>query len=321
MPSVFFSYCHADEAMRDQLEVQLSMLKRQGVISTWHDRRIRAGENFSAAIDEHVNQDEIILLLISPDFLASDYCYNIEMTRALERHYANEAIVIPVILRVCDWQNTPLSKLLFTPRDARAITQWPDKDEAFLQVTNEVRKAAEKIQRSQKVSPAHVPSQAPAKHPRPFIDSSIGPRSSNLALTKTFSQLDKDRFQVDTFEYIAHFFENSLSELQARNPGYEGIFRRIDSNRFQVAVYRDGQAVARATIFAGGQFGPGIYYRQGESLQTNSWNEMLTVNADDQSLYISSTGMSSFGQQGRKLSQEGAAEMLWELMLAPLQRR
>lgn len=321
MPSVFFSYCHVDEAMRDQLEVQLSMLKRQGVISTWHDRRIRAGENFSAAIDEHVNQDEIILLLISPDFLASEYCYNIEMTRALERHYANQAIVIPVILRVCDWRNTPLSELLFTPRDARAITQWPDKDEAFLQVANEVRKAAEKLQRPQKISPAGVPSQVPAEHPRPFIDSSIGPRSSNLALTKTFSQLDKDRFQVDTYEYIARFFENSLSELQARNPGYEGVFRRIDSNRFQVAVYRDGQAVARATIFAGGQFGPGIYYRRGESLQTNSWNEMLTVNADDQSLYISSTGMSSFGQQGRKLSQEGAAEMLWELMLAPLQRR
>lgn len=321
MPSVFFSYCHADEAMRDQLEVQLSMLKRQGVISTWHDRRIEAGENFSAAIDEHVNQDEIILLLLSPDFLASDYCYNIEMTRALERHHANQAIVIPVILRVCDWRNTPLSKLLFTPRDARAITQWPDKDEAFLQVANEVRKAAEKLQSHQKMSPAHVPSQASAKHSRPFIDRSIGPRSSNLALTKTFSQLDKDRFQVDTFEYIARFFENSLSELQARNPGYEGVFRSIDSNRFQVAVYREGQAVARATIFADGQFGKGIYYRQGESLETNSWNEMLTVSADDQSLYMSSMGMSRFGQQKGKLSQEGAAEMLWELLLTHLQRR
>lgn len=321
MPSVFFSYCHADEALRNQLETQLSMLKRQGFITTWHDRRINAGEDFAAAIDDHVNHDEIVLLLVSPDFLASDYCYNIEMTRALERHNDGQAIVIPVILRACDWHHAPFGGILGTPLDGKAITQWPDRDEAFLQVAKEVRKAAEKLLAREKLCAEPVNPQAHTVQSPPSIDRSIGPRSSNLALTKTFTQLDKDRFQVDTFEYIARFFENSLSELQARNPGYEGVFRRIDSNRFQVAVYRDGRDVARATIFAGGQLGTGIYYRQGESLETNSWNEMLTVRADDQSLYISSTGMQHYGQQGRKLSQEGAAEMLWELMLVPLQRR
>lgn len=74
MPSVFFSYSHADEALRDQLEKQLSMLKHQGVIETWHDRRIGAGENIDEAIDERINGDEIILLLVSPDFIASHYC-------------------------------------------------------------------------------------------------------------------------------------------------------------------------------------------------------------------------------------------------------
>lgn len=78
MPNVFFSYCHADEALRDQLEKQLAMLRRQGVINTWHDRRINAGREIDAAIDEHINSDEIILLLVSPDFIASDYCYNVE---------------------------------------------------------------------------------------------------------------------------------------------------------------------------------------------------------------------------------------------------
>ena len=86
LPNVFFSYCHADEALRDQLEKQLSMLKRQRVIETWHDRRIGAGQEIDAAIDDHINSDEIILLLVSPDFIASDYCYNIEMARAMERH-------------------------------------------------------------------------------------------------------------------------------------------------------------------------------------------------------------------------------------------
>ena len=86
MTTVFFSYCHADEALRDQLERQLRILQRQGLIETWHDRRIEAGQDFAGEIDAHIEADEIILLLVSPDFLNSDYCYEIEMTRALERH-------------------------------------------------------------------------------------------------------------------------------------------------------------------------------------------------------------------------------------------
>lgn len=231
MPNVFFSYCHADEALRDQLEKQLAMLKRQGVIETWHDRRIHAGREIDTAIDEHINSDEIILLLVSPDFIASDYCYNIEMNRAMERHHAGEAIVIPVILRACDWHYAPFGKLLGTPQDGKPVTQWPDRDEAFLQVAKEVRKAAEKL-RSTHAKASPQAARVELINPQQAVPS--GPRSSNLRLAKTFTQLDKDRFQIDTFEYIARYFENSLQELQARNPGFEGVFRRVDANRFVV---------------------------------------------------------------------------------------
>lgn len=167
MPNVFFSYCHADEALRDQLEKQLAMLKRQGVINTWHDRRINVGQEIDAAIDEHINSDEIILLLVSPDFIASDYCYNIEMKRAMERHQAGEAIVIPVILRACDWHYAPFGKLLGTPQDGKPVTLWPDRDEAFLQVAKDVRKAAEKLRSTHtSVSPQtdRVELAAPSRH-------------------------------------------------------------------------------------------------------------------------------------------------------------
>src|SRR5580704_2900451 len=127
LPSVFFSYSHADEPLRDKLEKQLAILTRQGVIETWHDRRIGAGQNIDQAIDEHINSDEIILLLVSADFLASDYCYDVEMKRAMERHRVGEANVNA------------------TPRDGKPITQWPDIDEAFLQVAKAVRKAAESL--------------------------------------------------------------------------------------------------------------------------------------------------------------------------------
>lgn len=317
MPNVFFSYCHVDEALRDQLEKQLAMLRRQGVINTWHDRRINAGQEIDVAIDEHINRDEIILLLVSPDFIASDYCYNIEMKRAMERHQAGDAIVIPVILRACDWHYAPFGKLLGTPQDGKPVTLWPDRDEAFLLVAQDVRKAAEKLcRRDIDVSP---------QTDRIDLTTSQqvvlnGPRSSNLRLTKTFTQLDKDRFQLDTFEYIARYFENSLNELQARNPGFEGAFRRVDANRFSATIYKDGQDVARAAVFVGGQMGAGIYYSQGASFSDSSFNEMLTIQADDQSLYLTSLGMTALGRRDQKLSQEGAAELLWETVIAPLQR-
>jgi TIR domain len=119
MASVFFSYSHADEALRDQLEKQLSLLKRQGIIDVWHDRRIGGGQDFAQQIDEHVETDDIVLLLVSADFLDSEYCYEKEMKRAMERHETGEAVVIPVILRACDWHGAPFGKLNATPPDGR----------------------------------------------------------------------------------------------------------------------------------------------------------------------------------------------------------
>lgn len=123
---VFISYSHKDEALRDQLEVQLAMLKRQGLIETWHDRRMLAGDQFDWAISEELDAADIVLLLVSPDFLASDYCFNIEKAHALKRHREGSARLVSVILRPCDWQNTDLGSYLVTPTDGRAVTLWPN---------------------------------------------------------------------------------------------------------------------------------------------------------------------------------------------------
>lgn len=96
--SIFFSYSHKDEALRNELETHLAMLKREGLITSWHDRKIVAGDELSGAIDAKLNSAAIILLLISPDFLASAYCYDIEVKQAMERHREGAARVIPVIL-------------------------------------------------------------------------------------------------------------------------------------------------------------------------------------------------------------------------------
>lgn len=247
MASVFFSYSHADEALRDQLEKQLSILKRQGVVETWHDRRIGAGEEIDSAISRNLMSAEIILLLISPDFINSDYCYDREMTVAMERHARGEAVVIPVILRACDWHGAPFGKLNATPPDGRPITQAVDRDQAFLEVAKAVRAAVERIGKNQpqkhSVARPAMPALQPARSA--IFDE---PRSSNLRMTKTFTDRDKDRFKNEVFEFVAKFFENSLDELQKRNAGVEGVYRRIDANRFTASAYRNGKALSRCDL-------------------------------------------------------------------------
>lgn len=145
---LFFSYAHEDEPLRDKLARHLSTLKRQQVIADWHDRRISAGTEWAGQIDTHLNTARIILLLISSDFIASDYCYDVELTRALERHAAGTARVIPVILRPSDWHSAPFGKLQALPKDGKPISRWPDQDEAFLDVTQGIRRVAEELRRN-----------------------------------------------------------------------------------------------------------------------------------------------------------------------------
>lgn len=140
---VFISYSHNDETLRKELEKHLSILKRQKLISTWHDRNIGAGEEWKGQIDKHLDSAQMILLLVSADFLASDYCYDIELKRAIERHKAGEARVIPIILRPVEWKGALFNELHALPTDAKPITCWGSLDEAFLDVTKGLKKVIE----------------------------------------------------------------------------------------------------------------------------------------------------------------------------------
>ncbi|MBW4653177.1 MAG: TIR domain-containing protein [Kaiparowitsia implicata GSE-PSE-MK54-09C] len=135
----FLSYSHEDEDLRNQIVLHLSALKRRGLIDEWHDRKISAGSEWKNALIDHMESAQIILLLISADFLASDYCYQIEMKRALERHDQGDAVVIPIVLRPVDLFGLPFNKLKCLPKDGRPATTWENKDEAFLDIAEGIR--------------------------------------------------------------------------------------------------------------------------------------------------------------------------------------
>jgi hypothetical protein len=312
--TLFFSYSHVDENLRDQLEIHLWGLRRQGLIDSWHDRRIIAGEEFGAAIDSHIETADVILLLISPDFIASDYCYEREMKRALERHQRGDARVIPVILRPCDWHDLPFGKLLATPKDGRPITKWPNIDEAFQDVVGAIKGALKPLAQSAKPSTPRV-----SDTRKTTLSEAV--RSSNLRIRKQFTDLDKDRFRHEGFEYMAKFFENSLEELVRRNPGLEQSFRRIDANRFTAAAYSNGEKVCRGSAsLGGGTMGSeSIEYSMTDEPRHGGMNEAVLVKADDQMIYFEALGMQSFGNSKEKLTFQGAAELFWEIFMRPLQ--
>lgn len=138
---LFYSYSHRDEELRNELAKHLSILRRTGLINEWHDRRIGAGREWEGEISEHLQTAEIILLLVSADFLDSDYCYDLELGTAMRLHEARKALVIPIILRPVDWALSPFSKLQGLPTDMRPITIWPNRDEAFANVARAIRDA------------------------------------------------------------------------------------------------------------------------------------------------------------------------------------
>jgi hypothetical protein len=319
MALVFFSYSHADTEFRDQLERHLAMLKRQGQIEAWHDRLIRAGERIDDSISKNLEAADIILFLVSSDFLVSEYCYGVEVQKAVERHRAGSVKLVPVILRPCDWRSAPFGELLATPTDAKPVSKWTDRDEAWLDVVESIKRllppALERGRSPTGTAAKDTRSARPPDHPR----------SSNLRVRKDFSDADRSKFLRESFDFIARFFENSLGELSARNAGVEFEFVRVDANRFRSVIFKHGKTAAQCEIrldVGPGVFGAGIAYSNQFSERGNSYNELLSVEVDEQAMFLQPAGFGLGGRsEGREhLSPEGAAELYWSELVDPLQR-
>ena len=208
---LFYSYAHKDEEYRETLEKHLSFLRRTGKIKEWHDRKIIPGGHVSREISKHLEEANIILLLVSIDFLNSDYCFEIEMNRALKKHKLKETIVIPVILKPCNWEEGPFSNLKVLPKDGKPITVWNNQDTAWLDVIKGIKSALQEVEDLETT------------------------RSENI------SEIDTKRAQSE--ELFTHF-ENAVREYIR---WYENSY---EAARKYVELYaRNSQNNARGTLF------------------------------------------------------------------------
>lgn len=318
MTRAFISYSHADDALRAEFDKHLSLLRRQGLIELWSDHRIPAGGDFENHISAELEAADIIILLVSPDFMASDYCFGVEMKRGMERHHHGSAIVVPVIARPVDWHSAPFGTLKALPRDGKPVVKWSTVDDAFLDIVQALRSllAARTAQASKSVVVAAAPS---ATSGHAVAAAPPRPRSGTLSLAREFKDIDRDNFLDEAFIYIQTFFQNSLQDIGERNPGVEGKLRRISEVGFTATLYRDGSKLTGCYIRISGAFGRdrNIGYSGNDSAQDNSFNEMLSVETDRHTLHLKPM-MASWSGSTPKLTYEGAAEKLWQLFIERL---
>ncbi len=322
MITIFLSYAHADEAYRRELEKHLASLRREGFIAPWHDRKIVPGADIGREIDANLERADIILLLVSPDFIDSDYCYDIEMKRAVGRHRDGSARVIPVIVRPCDWHSAPFGRLKALPKDGTPISTYSNPDEAFLEVAQAIRALAGSVKSgaSQETGRGRAPRpRAKGRPERPSPGSRPTRADSPVRIKRQFTDRDKDGFLEEAFESIARSFKTSLSALVRENRHVEAKFKRVDAEHFSAIAYVQGEVRSYCRVWVGGRgsFTSGIAYSSNESGGDNAFNEALSVEDDGYRLLLRPLGMGSHGSHD-PMSAEDAGRYLWGVFLKPL---
>ena len=319
MATAFISYSHRDESFRQELEAHLSPLRRQRMLSVWHDRRITPGDDLDDTISEHLEATDLILMLVSSDFVASEYCYAREMARALEKHQAKTARAISIICRPCHFDGLPFARFLLLPTDAKAVSLWQDRDAAWVDVVRGIKTA---------LTSGIVPTEAPAGRVAAAVSSpaaAAGRPRSGSRLPRTYTDLDKHDFLEASLERMWAAMEASAAELEAENSHITVRRLRIDAQSFSIRVFLNGKEVAGGSVFhGGGHFGRDqICFSSDPSAPRNSMNEWFGVEVTGDGLALKSGGMLHMLSVDREatLSADEAASQLWDHLIDMVKAR
>jgi hypothetical protein len=303
---LFLSYSHKDKVALQTLHMHLGLLIRERLVETWYDRDILAGGDIDAEVRTELESSECFIALVSPDYIASNYCYEQEMTRALERRAAGEMLVVPVIIRPCLWQETPLSKLKALPEDGKAIAEWTNEDRAYTNVVEELLKLIK----------GHGKTAATAKEsPTPSVDSLSRPARRYRVHTE-FDEVDKANFKAECFRTISSFIEMEINGVN-QDPKLKGVFARMGYDGFSCTVVNTAaKQTAHLTIYMGGGHGAlgDIYYSTSAHAARNTANGWMTIESDGFELYLEHNNMGAFDHEERT-TPETAANYLWENVL------
>ena len=303
---VFISYSHKDKVHLERLHTHLAVLHRDGQIEEWFDREILAGAEIDTEIAERLETSKLFLLLVSPDFLASDYCVEMEMKRILERHDLGEARVIPIIVEPCDWMATPLRNLKVLPNDGKPVSDWTNENNAYLNVVEELRRVLEAENTSSVTKQGNVP----------IEESTVHSKVRRYRLKRDFDEIDRSDFREKTFSVMRDYFERAVAEIDALED-LRGRFVLLSPVSFTCSIVnklRENGAAHITVSRRNKNMGLGdISYSFTENAFPNMANGMFTIEADEFELYLRS--MIGLTGNPERLTPEAAAERLWEKFL------
>ena len=300
----FISYSHKDEQALDRLHTHLAVLRREQHITKWYDRKILAGDDIDQEISEQLETCELFLALASPDYLASGYCYDREMTRALERHHAGEVRVVPIIIEPCEWKETPLGRLKALPPDGKPVSTWENENEAFFDVVTELRRIL--TQDNQDNEAVYKPTSEQNSAPPP-----AGPR---YRVKREFDEIDRSQFRDQAFSKIRSFFEAEMANIDG-NQGLRGLFVDAGEQNFNCTLVNKNRSHGTAKITVnkgGGSAGIGdISYTYSEYSPPNSANGIFSIEADEYELHLTRILSGLFEERHQHLTPEDAAKIIW----------
>ncbi len=299
----FISYSHQDAGALDRLHVHLANLQREGRIETWYDREILAGDVLEDEIGQELEAADLFLLMVSPDFIASNYCVEREMRRALERHDTGDARIVPIIVEPCDWAAMPpLRRLKAVPKDGVPISEWANANNAYLDVVQEIRRVVDEggSATSEPTNDAHTLAAPKQGVPR-------------YRVQRDFDEIDRSEYREAAFATIKDYFRRAIVEINAVD-GLRGRFIDRDADSFGSTVVNRGRqhGTAHITVYCrNARFALGdIYYSFNENADHNTANGGFNVSSDEYEQFLV-VSMAMFGNEPDRLNPEQAAEYLW----------
>lgn len=192
----FISYSHADDTYLALFQKHLAQLRREGSISDWTDNAISAGGSLDSEISKVLDEAEIFIALVSPDYLSSNYCYEKEFAEAQRRHKEGSLKIVPVILEPCDWQNTPFGSIKALPKDGKAVALWNNQNTAMMDVTAHLRNISN-IDDTNTSTVSKVGSIATKKY----------------KIKKDFDSIEKMEFVDKAFNDVTKKIQDNLAEI------------------------------------------------------------------------------------------------------------
>ncbi len=335
MVPIFISCSPKDREHRRELENHLSVMRHLGKIKISNDQHIGPGEDYEERIRSELDTAKVIILLVSSDFLESEKCYKVQATYAMDRREQNAALVIPVILRMCDWQGAPFGRLNAIPKDGKHVMGYPDLDEGFYHVALAIRGVVESLDTSATTpgtsattldTLATIP--GPSATTLGFLrvpSAIVAPtplalRSSNLRIRKVFRNHERYEFLIEAFEYITKHFENSLIELKRTHVNVTTNLAHISDARFEAEIISGNAISTKCHIWLEEDLDANaLYFSLNSKWNTDECDAIVRVAKVGYTPTLELINAALFGLQGSDgFTLQGTAEFFWSLFFKKL---